>query len=52
MQVSLNTTDTFLKKSRKLNTEFPLKTVHFLGVRGLISSYTVHKYNTSGHTDL
>jgi hypothetical protein len=36
----------------QLNTEFPLKTVHFLGVRGLTSSYTVHNYTTCGHTDL
>jgi hypothetical protein len=49
---------TFLKKLCKLklhkfNTKFPLKTVHFLGFRGLTtSSYVVYDYTTSGHTDL
>jgi hypothetical protein len=39
-------------KTRKLNTKFPFKTQHFLGVRGLtISSFTVYDYTTSGHTD-
>jgi hypothetical protein len=37
-QVSFYTRVTFLKMSRKSNTEFPFKIVYFLGVRGLISS--------------
>lgn len=52
-QVSFYARVTFLKKSHKLNTKFPFKTVYFLGVRGLtISSYTVFDHAISGHTDL
>ena len=40
-QVSFYARVTFLKRSHKLNTKCPLKTVHFLGLRGLkTSSYT------------
>jgi hypothetical protein len=45
--------DMFLKKSNKSKTEFPFKTVYFLGVRGLpTSKYIAYDYITSGHTDL
>ena len=37
----------------KLNTKFPFKRMHFLGVRGLsTSSYIAYDYTTSGHMDL
>ena len=42
-QVSFDTRVTFLKKSHESNTKFPLKIVHFLGVKGLkTSSYMVY----------
>jgi hypothetical protein len=51
--LSFYTMDTFLKKSCKSNTEFPFKTVYFLGGRGLTaSSDIVYDYTTSRHMDL
>ena len=38
--------------SWKSKTKFPFKTIYFLGVRGLTSSYLAYDYTTSGHTDL
>jgi len=35
-----------------LNTKFPFKTMYFLGVRGMTSSFIVYNYTTSGYTDL
>jgi hypothetical protein len=44
---------TFLKKSHKSNTKFPFKTMYFLGVGGLITSFCiVYDYASSGHMDL
>jgi hypothetical protein len=41
------------KVSHKSNTEFPFKTMYFLGVKGMTtSSYIVYDYTISGHTDL
>jgi hypothetical protein len=45
-QVSFYARVMFLKKSRKsklqrMNTKFPFKTVHFLGVRGLTTSSNI-----------
>jgi len=52
-QVLFYTKDTFLKMSRKSDTEFPFTTVYFLGVKGLTtSSYIMYDYTTSGHMDL
>jgi hypothetical protein len=40
-------------KSHKTNTKLPLNKVHFLGVRGIMtSSYKLHDYTTMGHTNL
>ena len=54
-QVYLCARDTFVKKKslksqpRKTNTNFPYKTLYYLGVRGLTtSSYIVYNYTTSG----
>jgi hypothetical protein len=56
-QVSFYVRVMFLKnitqiKTMKIEHKIPLKTMHFLGVRGLTSSYLVYDNTTSGHTDL
>jgi hypothetical protein len=57
-QVSFYARVTFMKKFHKLkshrsNKEFPFKTVYFLGVRELTTSfYIVCDYTTIGHMDL
>jgi len=41
------------KQTRKSNTDFPLKTAHFLEVRRLkTQSYTMYDYTASGQPDL
>jgi len=50
-QVSFYARDLFLKNTAHI--EHRIKTVYFLGVRGLTtSSYIVYEYTTIGHTDL
>jgi len=52
-QVLFYARDTFLKMSRKSDTESPFTTVYCLGVKGLTaSSYIMYDYTTSGHMDL